>query len=501
MALALHARSILGDVDQSGQMPQQLDADRTGSAALLLMTGLAATGMLLASTLRHYLLRSSAFDLGFFDQAIYLISQGQTPISSLHNFHVLADHASIILYPLALLYLIWPDPHMLLGAQAAALAAGAWPVWRLARQAGLHPRQATALAAAYLMYPVVLASSLFDFHPDVFALTALLWAILFARQQRPIPFGLAIAVVLACKAILALTVAAMGVWLLLAERRRFFGIAAIVAGVVWFFIATRLIIPWFGGGRAPSGLWYYDHLGTSVIEIALSPLLKPSLVLAHLCSLSSLKYLIILATPLIWGLWPTRLWPMLAALPTILLNLLSDNHAQRSPFYHYSLPVVPFLFTSVILAMSTGRAWLNKSHPIIGFSAMLLLLGMLARISRVSGDYAFDWHSLEHTRQAIARIQTDGNVLTTAEVVPHVSRRPVVDYIGGVVPLRELGAYDYVLINTRHQSVEPYNRVVSQVLAAAITSHQFHPEYVAPDVFLFRRVDPAAAVLQFARSE
>jgi len=312
---------------------------------------------------------------------------------------------------------------------------------------------------------------------------------------------MAIAVVLACKAILALTVAAMGVWLLAAERRRFFGIAAILAGIVWFFIATRLIVPWFGAGRALSGLWYYDHLGHSVLEIALSPLLKPSLVLAHLFSPGSLKYLTILAIPLIWGLWPTRLWPMLAALPTILLNLLSDNHAQRSPFYHYSLPVVPFLFTSVILAMSSRRAWLSKAQAIVGWSAMLLLLGVLARISRVSGDHAFDWHSLEHTRQAIARIRSDGHVLTSAEVVPHVSRRAVVDYIGGVVPLRDLSEYDYVLINTRHQSLEPFDRVVSQILAAAITSHQFHPEYVAADVFLFRRVEPAAAVVQLARSE
>ncbi|WP_428938520.1 DUF2079 domain-containing protein [Fontivita pretiosa] len=501
MALALHTRSTLDDADRLAQPSQPPRREHTGSGTVLLLIALAAAGMLLLSTLRHYLLRSSAFDLGFFDQAIYLISQGQTPISSLHNFHVLADHASIILYPLAVLYLLWPDPHMLLAAQAVALAAGAWPLWRLARQAGLEHGQATALAAAYLMYPVVLASSLFDFHPDVFVLPALLWAILFARQKRPIPFLLAIAVALSCKAIFALTVAAMGMWLLVAERQRFFGIAAIVAGVVWFFIAAKLIVPWFGAGRTLSGLWYYDHLGDSVLEIALSPLLKPSLVLAHLFSLGSLKYLIILATPLIWGLWPTRLWPMLAALPTILLNLLSDNHAQRSPFYHYSLPIVPFLFTSVILAMSSQRAWLTKSQAIVGWSVMLLVLGMLARVSRVSGDHAFDWYSLEHTRQAIARIRGDGHVLTSAEVVPHVSRRAVVDYIGGVVPLRDLSEYDYVLINTRHQSLEPYDRVVSQVLTAAITSHQFHPEYVAPDVFLFRRIEPAAAVVQLARSE
>src|SRR5262245_44875817 len=86
--------------------------DRGRFVAILIV--LAAVLLMVCSSARHYLLRSGAFDLGFFDQAIYLISQNQTPISSLHGFHVLGDHASFILYPLALLYMIWADPHMLL---------------------------------------------------------------------------------------------------------------------------------------------------------------------------------------------------------------------------------------------------------------------------------------------------------------------------------------------------------------------------------------------------
>ncbi len=59
------------------------------------------------SAVRHELFHSSAYDLGWFDQAVYLISRGQPPIVSLVGYHVLGDHAALVLYLLAPLYLIW----------------------------------------------------------------------------------------------------------------------------------------------------------------------------------------------------------------------------------------------------------------------------------------------------------------------------------------------------------------------------------------------------------
>ena len=61
------------------------------------------------SSLRHWLYQSNAWDLGIFDQAIYLISIGQKPIVSLLGFHILGDHATVFFYPLALLYKIYPN--------------------------------------------------------------------------------------------------------------------------------------------------------------------------------------------------------------------------------------------------------------------------------------------------------------------------------------------------------------------------------------------------------
>jgi uncharacterized membrane protein len=195
------------------------------------MIGVSTLILFGCSLLRHELLQSNAYDLGIFDQAIYLISQGQSPISSFLRFHILGDHAAWIFYLLALFYKIHPSVYWLFAVQAASLALGALPTWHLARHAGLTVQQSIAVAAVYLLYPLVYNINLFDFHPEVIAVPALLGAVLAARLDRIWWFCLCIVLALGCKAVLSLTVAAMGVWLLVFEKKRRYGAIALISGI------------------------------------------------------------------------------------------------------------------------------------------------------------------------------------------------------------------------------------------------------------------------------
>jgi uncharacterized membrane protein len=247
------------------------------SRVLAWMIGVSTLILFICSSLRHALFQSGAYDLGIFDQAVYLISQSKAPISSFLGFHILGDHAALIFYPLALLYKIYPDVHWLLAVQAVSLGLGGWLTWSLGDRAGLKQSQALAIAGVYLLYPLVFNVNLFDFHPEVLAIPALLGAILAARIGKIGWFCLAIITVLACKAVLALTVAAMGVWLLIYEKKRLYGAIALFSGIVWFIIATGQIIPFFGGDAASVArhLHRYDYLGNSVSEIVQNLLFKP----------------------------------------------------------------------------------------------------------------------------------------------------------------------------------------------------------------------------------
>jgi uncharacterized membrane protein len=469
------------------------------SIILLLCIAASAVSLFICSMLRHNMMRSGAFDLGFFDQAVYLISQGKTPISSLHGFHVIADHASLILYPLALFYLIWADPHMLLIIQALALAGGAWPVFRLGKHAGLSDRLALGIAGSYLMFPLVLTSNLFDFHPDVLVVPALLWAVLAAREDRKVLFVTSVVVALLCKEVIGLTVAAMGLWLFFFERRRFHGAFATIAGLAWFVIAVKLVIPAFGDGRNPSGVGYYAYLGSSLGEIIRNFAIHPGLWLARVFSVDAAKYLLMLLVPVAWGLHYRTLTPLLAAMPAVVLNILSEVAAQRSPFYQYSLPVVPFIFVAVIMAVSSGRAWVASARGIIAWSVAMLALGVIARSGKISSAQAFDLATVQHTRAAVRQIEPDAKVLTTFETVPHLSRREVVQYVGGVRPDLSLDEYDYILLSTSHQSMNQRDVKVRSVLSRAVLSPMFHLEYCASDVFLFKRLSKPVSLSLLAR--
>ncbi|HBK65039.1 MAG TPA: hypothetical protein DD000_16365, partial [Cyanobacteria bacterium UBA11166] len=132
--------------------------------------------LFICSSLRHILFQSTAFDLGYFDQATYLISQGETPIVSFWGYHFMGGHADWILYGIALLYKIYPSVYWLFAIQAIALALGALPVFYLSRQAGLKESQSIAMAWVYLLYPLIFNLNLFDFHGEVIALPAMLGA-------------------------------------------------------------------------------------------------------------------------------------------------------------------------------------------------------------------------------------------------------------------------------------------------------------------------------------
>ena len=137
------------------------------ASAVSWMIGASALILFACSSLRHALFQSGAFDLGIYDQVVYLMSQGQPPISSFLGFHHLGNHAAWAVYFLSLLYKIYPDVHWLLAVQAVALALGALPMWHLARGAGQTEQQAVAMAAVYLLYPLVFNVNLFEFHPEV----------------------------------------------------------------------------------------------------------------------------------------------------------------------------------------------------------------------------------------------------------------------------------------------------------------------------------------------
>ncbi|MBD2211306.1 DUF2079 domain-containing protein [Nostoc linckia FACHB-104] len=439
--------------------------------------------LFISSTLRHELFNSSG-DLAFFDQGIYLISQGKTPISSIIGFHALADHAAWILYFLALLYKIYPSIYWLFAVQSLALALGALPTYSLALQAGLEKTQAVVMMAVYLLYPVVYNSNLADFHPDVIAVPALLTAIFAARSQRIIWFCISIILVLSCKAVLSLTVAAMGVWLLFCEKRRLYGAIALFSGTAWFLIANELIIPFFGGEAALLNrhLYRYSYLGNSFSETIQILLSHPEVIFKNIFASINLEYLVSLIAPILWGLNPQYMLPLIGAIPCIALNILADHPSQKNLVLHYSLPALPFLMVAIIASLASGKTWIKQNRVIILWSLVGFLV--LGKWGLFTSRYLRNVDNWQATKDAIALIKTPDSVFTTDIITPHLTHRELISF---KYNLNDLNNYHYILLNLRHPgwaaSTEDYQILYNKLQ----TQPEIKLQYQREDVYLFSK--------------
>jgi uncharacterized membrane protein len=448
---------------------------------IIKIIGISALILFISSIIRHELFNSSG-DLAFFDQTVYLVSQGKPPISSVLGFHILADHAAWILYPIALLYKIYPHVYWLFAVQSIALSLGAFPTYLLAIQAGLKENQAIAIVIVYLLYPVLYNSNLCDFHPDTIAVPAILTAVLAARKGKLIWFCISVLIVLGCKAVLSLTLVAMGVWLLFFEKRRLYGVIAIISGIAWFLIANKIIIPFFGSEATLVNrhFYRYSYLGKSFSETLQIVLSQPQIIFIHIFNLINLEYLSFLLLPIIWGLIPKYMTPLIGAIPCIALNILADHASQKNVILHYSLPTIPFLILASIASIAANKAWIKQGRIIILWSLFwFLFLGKWGFFMSKYLNFVDNWQA---TRQAISLIKTQDSVLTTDVITPHLTHRQEINF---KYSINELNKFHYILLNTRHPgwggTREDYHNLSNELKKRS----DFNLQYQRDDVYLF----------------
>lgn len=457
---------------------------KTPENSLAWIIGASTLILFIASSVRHILFQSNAYDLGIFDQAVYLISQGKIPFSTFMGYHILGDHAALIWYPLALLYKIYPSVYWLFAVQALALAIGALPVWHLARQAGLKTH-ATTLVIVYLLYPQIFNVNLFDFHSEVIALPMLLTAVWCARAQKFWYFCLSVFIILMCKAVLSLTVFGLGAWLLLFEKRFSYGAVAITMGVAWFVIASGVIIPTFSGKEA-AAVGRYGYLGNSVWEIGKNLLTKPQIVLGKILSLQNLEYLILLTAPVIWGLSLKGAAPLVGAIPCVALNIIADYQPQKNIVNHYSVPAVPFLILALIATLAAGKGLIHKRRNIIIWSLIGFIL--LAKYTYFGNLYLDKLDTWQATREAISKVQPRASVLTTPAISPHLTHRQNINMAFKEQAFSDVVKYDYILMDVRHPGWVNDSESARRLVNSLKNRSDFKLTYERTDVYLFQKV-------------
>lgn len=437
------------------------------------------------SSLRHFLFRSTAWDLGIFDQYLYLISQGYPPIGSFTGKHILADHAAFLLYPISLFYRIIPSPYWLFGLQSLGLSLAVIPLWSICQKENLNYGKSQLLIIAYLFYPVIFNINLFDFHPDVFAPGLLFTAILASYRRDQIMFWIAILTLCGCKDTFGVAVFGLGLWLVWIKKPYKYGISAVIVGLGWFGISTKIIVPYFGGDI--TGLGRYGNLGNSLVEIAKNLILRPDLVWQQIATLPNLTYLIILILPIAWGLSIKHLDPLLGASPILILNLLSSYTAQKDLINHYSLPIVPFLMMAVILSVAANDHWLKRSRLILAWALSVFMV--FGKPGYLLGRYVEGLDTWSASRQAIALIDQQSPVFVPFHIAPHLTHRLKIELTAEWNRDLDLSPFGYVFLDHIYPGFNSSPEEVKYLQSRIEADSRFKLIFEQDGVFLYEQPD------------
>ena len=298
-------------------------------------------------------------DLAAYSQAAWLIQNGLEPVMTVTtDLPVLSQQAAFLFVPLSWAISPLPISPALLVIQAAALAIGAVPVWRIARRhANLRTAGAGALLFAYCFYPAVHNLNLEGFHPEALALPALLFAMYWGLSGRWRLFTIMCVLVVLTRADLGLAVAGLGGVLVFRQHPRR-GALTIALGAGWSILAIAVIQPYFADGSFPH-LNAFTAYGDTPAGALWGMLVHPGEVLTDLVSERNFQLLVFLLAPVLFLplVAPRYLLPIA---PLQILYMLADV-PREAVFGQQTVAVTAFIFLSSAFALAKiGRLGVEK---------------------------------------------------------------------------------------------------------------------------------------------
>ncbi len=376
---------------------------------------------------RHDRFSSFGFDMGIFDQAIWLLSRGSQFIT-VRGLPAFGHHASFAFYLLVPFYWLGAGPQFLNLFQVTTMAAGAIPVFLLARHRLNDKWMAVLLAAAFLAHPALQFMAWELFHPETVAITFVLFAYWFSVRERWGWFAAMAVIAVMWKEDVTLVVLLLGVVIALRGHRRQ-GLLTIGLAAAWFLFVTQFLLPRISGSHA-FYLSFFSDLGDSPTEIAGNLIRHPSRLGRRVFAPDAKSYLWKMTAP--FGLLPIASpTTLLLGVPQTLLNLLSVNNFTRVIFYHYAaLPL-----TALILATVEGIAKISRTRPhakgvLVGFVAACSLVATISwGLSPIGEEYRQGWWPLgEDSRRAskeaaLEMVPENAGVSATYQFVAHLTHR------------------------------------------------------------------------------
>lgn len=394
----------------------------------------------------HYNLGTAAFDLGIENNLVWNAMHGgplfkTSPLGGPLSTH-LGYHQTYFAYLIGLPYLLAPVPQTLLVIQATLMGAAALPLYLLAKRR-LGPGAACGIALAYLMYPPLHGSNLYDFHYLPFA-PFFLWLTLYLLEQRRDRWAVvAVVLTLSVREDMSALLIILGGYLVLTGERPKAGLVVAAVGALYFAVVKMTLMPHFLGGQSSYIHQYKGLLAEG--DAGYGGVLKtvfanPAFTLGSLLERDKIVYLLQIMAPLAFLPWRFPVG-MLCCLPGFFFTLLSTQYPPLIQIsFQYTAYWTSFLFIAVVAAVQRadapsrargrGRAWMTALVTCTLITSNQY--GAILQQHTVRGGfgaYRFGHEEADHQRHRdlyalVAQVPPRAKIVASESLVAHVSSRP-----------------------------------------------------------------------------
>jgi uncharacterized membrane protein len=458
---ALHASISVGPVFSSAELTETLRrwVSRLQSRSVSwLPIALVSLGVLgyaaffaYHTVAAHRNLLTYSYDLGLENNLMWNVVHGEgffksSPLSGPRGSHF-GYHATFFSYVMAAFYVFWQKPEALLVFQAVMIAAAALPLYGFAKL-HLGPWPAVLIAFAYLFYPPVHGSNLYDFHYlplGVFFLWSTLWLVETTRYKLA---ALSVLLTLSVREDVAADLIVLGGYLIVSGRRARAGVLIAAVAAVYFVLMKGVLMPlrlrgdasfihqW--QGLVPRGEGGYGGVLKTVFA-------NPVFTLTSLLESEKFLYLVQIGAPLCFLPW-RRPIGLLCSLPGFFFTLLATGYLPLVQIsFQYTAHWTAFLF----IALVGNLAWLRRPafpadtgggarfNSWLASIAFLTLVtshqyGAILQQGSVRGgfvQYRFGTTDEDRERHRklyslIDKVPPMAKIVSSEHIVPHVSSRP-----------------------------------------------------------------------------
>ena len=440
---------------------------------------------------KHHDYATFGFDLGIFDQGVWLLSRFKDPFVTVRGLDLFGDHTSFILVLLAPLYWVFSSSSTLLVAQTIALGAGGLIVWLLARDQLRHEILASLLTVAYLVNPALGFTNLENFHPDSFEIPLALAVLFYMIRRRWLGYTISLVALLLVKEDVALMTFALGIYIAIRYDRKI-GILTSAGSLAWLGVVLFVIFPALNG----TGTLYASRVAGDfggVGGLVRATVTHPWDVIAVAFSGAKPWYLWQMSAPLA-GMFLLAPGMTLVALLPLLSNLLSAFPYQHQIEFHYGTLIIPVWVTATIVGIARFKAARLRLGAVLVVTAASLVTALLwGPLGSPPALVATPSARSEAIGEAIEMVPADAAVSAAYFAVPHLSHREHIyefpvpwraqnwgnhNQEGQRLPQADL--IDYVLLP---DAISPDLEEV----VATVEEEGFYPVYRSEGIVLLRR--------------